>query len=83
MTENMREMKKILTIISVLAVTAVSCTDYLDIKPYGKTIPKTADEFASLLHYHLNEIDWGEEVIVGNINSVMDLNVMPILWNPY
>ena len=73
MTENMREMKKILTIISVLAVTAVSCTDYLDIKPYGKTIPKTADEFASLLHYHLNEIDWGEEVIVGNINSVMDL----------
>ena len=66
-------MKKILTIISVLAVTAVSCTDYLDIKPYGKTIPKTADEFASLLHYHLNEIDWGEEVIVGNINSVMDL----------
>ena len=59
--------------IILAAMSLLSCTDYLDIKPYGKTIPQTADEFSSLLHTHLNEIDMGEEVIVGNINSVMDL----------
>lgn len=58
-------MKKFILAILPL-VSLMSCTDYLDIKPYGKTIPKTADEFSSLLHYHLNEIDWGEETIVGN-----------------
>ena len=66
-------MKRFLLFIFTAAAVLQSCTDYLDIKPYGRTIPKTADEFSSLLHYHLNEIDFGEEVIVGNISSVMDL----------
>lgn len=51
---------------------ASACTDYLDIKPYGKVIPKTADEFSSLLHNHLNDIDYGEEVIAGNVSSIVD-----------
>lgn len=46
-----------------------SCKDYLDIKPYGKTIPQTAEEFSALLHKQLNEIDYGEPNIVGNIIS--------------
>ena len=66
-------MKRFLLFIFTAAAVLQSCTDYLDIKPYGRTVPKTADEFSSLLHYHLNEIDFGEEVIVGNISSVMDL----------
>ena len=56
-------MKRFLLFIFTAAAVLQSCTDYLDIKPYGRTIPKTADEFSSLLHYHLNEIDFGEEVI--------------------
>lgn len=45
----------------------VSCNDFLDIKPYGRTIPKTAEEFSSLLHNHLNNIDTGsDDILVGN-----------------
>ncbi len=46
-----------------------SCTKYLDIKPYGETTPKTAEEFSALLHYHLNSIDHGEQTILGDIAS--------------
>ena len=27
-----------------------SCEKYLDIKPYGQTIPKTTEEFAAMVH---------------------------------
>ncbi len=64
-------MKKTFIILSIGAVLC-SCTKYLDIKPYGQTIPQTAEEFSALLHNHLNEIDYGEETILGNISSVCD-----------
>lgn len=59
----------------LLAMTAAmcSCTRYLDIKPYGEVIPKTADEFASLLHSTLEDIDYGEESIVGNMSTSADV----------
>ena len=48
-------MKKNILSISVIAIVLLtSCTNFLDIKPYGKTIPKTPDEFASLLHTYLS-----------------------------
>ncbi|WP_321288429.1 RagB/SusD family nutrient uptake outer membrane protein [uncultured Sunxiuqinia sp.] len=50
-------MKKILII--TLLFTCFSCDRYLDIKPYGKTIPKTAEEFSALLQTHLNDINIG------------------------
>lgn len=62
-----------LTAVAAIAALMCSCTKYLDIKPYGKTIPKTAEEFSALLHDHLNDIDHGEEVIIGNITSVCHL----------
>lgn len=63
----------ILTLVSLLAVCS-SCKRYLDIKPNGKTIPKTADEFAALLHSRLNDIDYGDdETIIGNIKTVSDI----------
>ena len=65
-------MKKtyILILLPLLAILP-SCKNFLDIKPYGKTIPKTADEFASLLHTRLNEIDYGlDETTVGNITTM-------------
>ena len=51
---------------------SLSCTNYLDIKPYGRTIPKTAEEFSALLHNHLNEIDTGnDKVLVGNASQTL------------
>lgn len=65
-------MKKTL-ILALVFTLAISCKNYLDIKPYGKTIPRTPDEFSSLLHNYLNNIDYGESLIVGNIPSIIDL----------
>lgn len=65
------KMKKLLVAISATAV-LVSCTDYLDIKPYGQTIPQTPEEFSSLLQTHLYNIDYGERTILGNISSISD-----------
>jgi hypothetical protein len=64
----------ILTLLPLLA-TFISCKQFLDIKPNGKTIPKTADEFASLLHSRLNEIDYANsaEPLIGNISSLTDI----------
>jgi len=58
---------------SVLALTGTSCKSYLDIKPYGKTIPKTSEEFAALLHTRLNEIDYAsDDVMIGNASTIME-----------
>jgi tetratricopeptide (TPR) repeat protein len=64
-------MKKILYILVVCATVFTSCTKFLDIKPYGEVIPKTADEFSSLLNTILENIDYGEEVIIGNPSSAV------------
>lgn len=65
--------RTIYILLALCAVALVSCTKYLDIKPYGEVIPKTADEFASLLHTTLEDIDYGEEYIIGDGPSVADL----------
>lgn len=64
----------ILTLLPLFA-TFTSCKQFLDIKPNGKTIPKTADEFASLLHSRLNEIDYANsgDPLIGNIASLADI----------
>lgn len=63
--------KKIISIVFI-AVFCMSCTNYLDIKPYGRTIPKTAEEFAALIHKRLNSIDEGSDAyLVGNAGQWM------------
>ncbi len=62
-------MKKIalyfLTLLSFM--TFSSCKKYLDIKPYGRTIPKTTEEFSALLHNDLNALDFGKSnYLLGN-----------------
>lgn len=42
----------------------VSCTDYLDVQPYGRTIPKTAEEFSALVHGQLDDLDEGTSYLV-------------------
>ena len=36
-----------LLLCATMALSSLSCTNYLDIKPYGRTIPKTAEEFSA------------------------------------
>lgn len=43
----------------VVAATLTSCDNFLDIKPYGKTIPKTTEEFSALINDLLNALDKG------------------------
>ena len=66
-------MKRTIYILTLCAAVLTSCTKFLDIKPYGEVIPKTADEFSSLLNMILEDIDYGEEVIVGNPSSAVDV----------
>lgn len=68
MNKNMKHLK----IFSLFLLIAVSCTRYLDIKPYGKAIPKTAEEFSAILQTHLYNIEKGEKNIIGNVTSVTD-----------
>ena len=66
-------MKRTIYIFLLCVVVMTSCTKYLDIKPYGKVIPQTAEEFSALLHSIIEEIDYGEDIIIGDISSVADL----------
>ncbi len=62
----MKKMKYI-SLVMMVFFACVSCKEYLDIKPKGEVIPKTAEEFAALLNGHLEEIDNGyDEYILGN-----------------
>lgn len=49
-----------------------SCEKYLDIKPYGQTIPKTTEEFAALVHELCYEIDYGHSESVGGYGDAQD-----------
>lgn len=42
-----------------LLLMLTSCSNYLDVKPKGKIIPKTAEEYSSILHYWLDEVEKG------------------------
>lgn len=63
-----------LVLLVFLATTFSACKDYLDIKPYGRTVPKSAEEFSALLHNHLNDLD------VGNTNYLVGTAT---LWNEW
>ena len=64
-------MKK--TYIIILAATLLtSCEKYLDIKPYGQTIPKTTEEFAALVHELCYEIDHGHSESVGGYGDAQE-----------
>jgi len=59
--------------LSCIVLAATSCKEYLDVRPYGRTIPKTAEEFSALIHTHLNDLDNGSSnYFVGNAGTLMD-----------
>lgn len=58
-------MKKKVIYLWMLAVGLSSCGHFLDIKPYDKTIPETAEDFSAIIHEMCNEIDNAEANTVG------------------
>ncbi|MDD3036514.1 RagB/SusD family nutrient uptake outer membrane protein [Bacteroides sp.] len=41
-----------------------SCNNYLDVKPKGKIIPKTAEDFSTIIHYWLDQIEKGTDDVI-------------------
>ncbi|MCM1109398.1 MAG: RagB/SusD family nutrient uptake outer membrane protein [Clostridium sp.] len=63
-------MKKNILYLLLFPLVLSACNDFLDIKPYGKTIPQTAEEFSALVHNMLRGVDEGvteERYIVGTV----------------
>lgn len=53
-----------------------SCKDYLDVKPKGKIIPETAEDYSTIIHYWLNQIEKGtDDVIIPNPDKVKTLEM--------
>ena len=51
-----------------------ACGNYLNVKPQGYVIPSTDEEFAAILHSHLQDIEGGgDEYIVGNMDVIARL----------
>ena len=50
-----------------------SCSNYLDVQPKGKIIPKTAEDFSTIIHYWLDQIERGKDdvIIYGSTEKVI------------
>ena len=62
-------MKKILFTLACASLLC-ACKGYLTVQPQGKVIPETDEEFAAIIHNHVNNIEGGEDqFIVGNFDG--------------
>ena len=62
-------MRQYILHVLLVALALTACSDFLDIKPYGKTIPRTREEYKALLDETLNGIDMGstgDEQLLGS-----------------
>lgn len=61
-------MNRNIFIVSVMACTVLAgCRQYLDVKPQGKVLPETEEEFAAVMNYRLNNIESGSyDDVLGN-----------------
>lgn len=83
-------MKKIIyTLLSCLIfLGTTSCQKYLDVKPYGLTIPETPEEFSALLHTRLADIEEASDyALLPKSSIVLDWelygdNFEPVLAGP-
>ena len=67
-------------------ILCVSCGNYLNVQPQGQIIPKNDEEFASIIHKRLSDIEGGEdEFVIGNMDMIkylegcsdnLDANIM-------
>jgi len=64
-------MKKFGHIIVLLSLTLCGCGKYLDVKPQGKVLPQTEEEYAAVLNYRLNNIESGSyDEVIGSGASI-------------
>lgn len=53
-----------------------SCDNYLDVKPQGKIIPETAEDYSTIIHYWLDLIEKGtDDAIISNSDEVKKLEM--------
>jgi hypothetical protein len=51
-----------------------SCKDFLDIKPDGVTVPKTTEEYFSLINSTLYSVETGSaKYLLGNTGDILDV----------
>ena len=66
-------MNKIYALALAAAVMA-GCGNYLNVQPQGEVIPQTDEEFASIIHNRLREIEGGgDEYVIGNMDALKHL----------
>ena len=60
------------TLLGTLILFTPACTEYLDVKPKGKIIPETAEDFSTIIHYWLDRVETGQdEEILGNATNLI------------
>ncbi len=60
--------------IALAASAMTGCGSYLDVQPQGEVIPKTDEEFASIIHNRLRDIEGGgDEYVIGNMDVIKHL----------
>lgn len=68
---------KILLLISLLILTLYSCESFLDLKPQGKTIPKTAEEYSAMIHQIIFNIEnENGTFIMPGTNNIIDIEAI-------
>ena len=66
----------------VAALLMMGCEDYLDIKPYDRTIPKSTEDFSALVHDLCYKIDIGDlNYVVGSFQVTITSSV-PLIAEP-
>lgn len=59
---------------SVLIGGLSGCRSYLNVQPQGEVIPTTDEEFASIIHNRLRDIEGGgDEYVIGNMDALKHL----------
>lgn len=48
-----------------------SCANYLNVRPQGKVLPQTDEEFAAIMHNRINDVEGGyDEYVLGNMDVI-------------
>lgn len=64
-------MKKSLYITLLFCMCLTSCKGFLNVKPQGKVLPETDEEFATIMHNRINDIEGGyDEYVIGNMDVI-------------
>lgn len=64
-------MKKSIYITVLFCMCLVSCKGFLNVRPQGKILPQTDEEFATIMHNRINDIEGGaDEYVLGNMDVI-------------